>query len=214
MHLQLSLIRWGLSALPISGVIWIVGSPLRGELPDPATNAPAFMAAIATPQFTWGVCINLAGLLLVTFGFLALFALLTANSPRGVALSGMLLTLLGQEMILSFYGLFLFACPLLGHLYTLGKVPADAGSTLLTNPVFVVIYIFGGLAYMIGSFLFSVALWQGRAFPKWVAVCFTLSGVVLCAGPVVQVSVPVSNILGSVLLVASGGWIAWHSRST
>ena len=212
MLLQRSVIRSGLWVLPISGVIWIIGSPLRGDLPDPNVSAVSFMTAIAAPSFFWGVCINLGGLLLATFGFIALWAYLTESNSSRVALGGMLLTVLGQEMILSFYGIFLLVLPLLGRMYTQNGIGADVSVAVLTNPSFVVVYLLSGLAYVSGSLLLSVALWQGTSFPKWVAVCFSLSSVVLCAGPLLQVPVPLSNVLGSLLLIASGGWIAWRAK--
>lgn len=212
MHLQRSIIRASLWILPVSGVLWIIGSPLRGDLPDPASSADAFMTAIAAPTFIWGVCINLVGLCLVTFGFMALFAYLTESEPSRAALGGMLLTVLGQEMILSFYGIFVLVLPRLGQMQTVGSMQADVSVAVLTNPIFAAIYVVGGLAYVAGSILFGVVLFRRALHPKWVAVCFSLSGFVLCAGPVFQVSVPISNVLGSLLLIVSGGWIASNAK--
>ncbi len=210
MHFRPSVIHSGLWILPISGVIWIIGSPLRGDLPDPTVSAVAFTTAIAAPSFLWGVWTNLTGLFLATFGFIALAAYLTEDNPSRAALGGMLLTVLGQETMLSFYGIFVFVLPPIGQMSTLGTMQADVSIAVLTSPGLVTIYIVGGLGYVAGSILFSVAMWRRTSLPKWVPLCFSLSGSVLCAGPVVQAPVPVSNVLGSLLLIASSGWIASH----
>jgi hypothetical protein len=212
MHIQPSVIRAGLWILPVSGIIWIVGSPLRGDLPDPNSSAVAFAAAISAPSFLWGVCVNLVGLFLATFGFMALYAYLTESNPSKLALGGMVLTVLGQEMTLSFYGIFLLVLPRLGQIHALGSMQADVSVAVLTNPGFVALYIVSGLAYVAGSILFSVVMVRRASHPKWVAVCFSLSGFVLCAAPVFQVPVPISNVLGAVLLIASSGWIAWTTK--
>jgi hypothetical protein len=212
MRLQLSVIRLGLWILPVCGVIWIIGSPLRGDLPDPTASADTFVSAIAAPSYIWGVCINLVGLFLATFGFIALYAHLTESNPSRAALGGMLLAVLGQEMILTFYGIFILVLPRLGQMQTLGSMQVDVSVALLTSPTFVTIYVVGGLAYIAGSILFTVDMLRRNSHPKWVAVCFSLSGFVLCVGPVLQVPVPTSNVLGSILLIASSGWIAWRAK--
>jgi hypothetical protein len=69
MQLNVSLTRWGLWTLPISGCMFIVGYVLNGALPNPTDGAVACMAAFGTPRFALGAFINLAGMLLNPFGF-------------------------------------------------------------------------------------------------------------------------------------------------
>jgi hypothetical protein len=212
MHLLPSAIRPGLWILPISGVLWIIGSPLRGNFPEPTTDPAGFAAALVAPSYILGVYINLLGLFLSTFGFIALWAHLKESNPGRAALAGMVLTILGQEMILSLYGIFVFVFPCIGGLHSLNGLRAVLAIELLTHPGFVVVYIVSGLAYVTGSILSGVVMVRRVAYPVWVAVCFALSALVLCWAPAFRVPVPLSNVVGSLLLIASGGWIAWRAK--
>ncbi len=203
-----SLVRWGLWTLPVSGVIYVAGYLVNRGLPNPAAGAVACMTAFGAPEFACGSLINLAGLLLNPFGFVALYAYLVGAGPSRAAVGGLILNVLGLAMSLVGYGVIVFDLTLLGQLYTQGKAPAVVGFAVATNPVFVGFMLLAGLVYVIGSLLFSVALWRGQASPKWVAVAFTLSAVFLCFGPFMPVPAPWADLLGAVLLVASGGWIA------
>jgi hypothetical protein len=203
-----SLTRCGLWTLPISGVMFVAGYLLNGALPDPAAGAAACMTAFGAPTFAWGAFVNLAGMLLNPCGFGALFADLSAAGTSRTAAGGMILSVLGLEVVLAGYGVVVFDLPLLGRRYVQGRDPADLGFAVATDPVLIGVLILGGLLYLVGSLLFSVALWRRTALPKWVAIGFTLSAFFLCFGPLLPLPALTAGILGSALLTASGGWVA------
>jgi hypothetical protein len=212
MKSRTSLMRWGLWTLPVSGLMFITGYLINGALPNPETGAAACMSIYGASNFAVGAFINMAGMLLNPFGFFALYAFLTARGPSRAAAGGMILNVLGLAMTLVGYGIIVLDLPLLGRLYVQGKLSAEPGFAAATNPVFAGELVLSGLIYLVGSFLFSTAMWRDKALPKWVAVCFTLSALFLCFGPLLPVPALWAGLLGSVLLAVSGGGIVWRTR--
>ncbi|MCA1737556.1 MAG: hypothetical protein LC740_01625, partial [Actinobacteria bacterium] len=64
--------------------------------------------------------------------------------------------------------------------------------------------ILAGLLYSIGFILFGVAIWRSETLPKWAGVLLPVAGLPLA----VPADIPGLNILGTVLLIVVGGWIA------
>ncbi len=77
---------------------------------------------------------------------------------------------------------------------------ADA---LFGSKTFAVISL-AGLLYFIGFILFGVAIWRSETLPKWAGVILAVAGLVLA----VPANIPGSNVLGTVLLIIAGGWLA------
>ena len=83
--------RWGLWTLPISGLLFISGLLLNGALPDAAKGAEFCLTAFGSPNFSIGALINLFGLLLNPFGFIALYLYLIRQGRNRTADIGIFL---------------------------------------------------------------------------------------------------------------------------
>lgn len=111
-------------------------------------------------------------------------------------------------MILTGYGVIAFDLPKLGQLYLQGKTSAELGFSIYTNNIFLIVIIIGQLLYLIGSVFFSVVFWQSKNYPKWISISWVLSAFFLCFGPILPLPALWAGILGAILLLISGGWIA------
>ncbi len=70
------------------------------------------------------------------------------------------------------------------------------------------VFTIGGLSFLAGILLLSIALRRARAVPTWVAVGMPLGALLNIAG-FSAASVPVL-IISSVVLLASLGWLGWR----
>ena len=169
-------IRLGVLAFPVFGVVSLVGALTPGIGITPATD-PAGFAQVADLV---GVA-DLAGivaLVLLLFGFRALYESLAGTPARRWAFPGMILSIAGSALYLPFLGIFAFAAPIAARAYLKGQVQAISiisDSTSISNPT---VFVVGGLAvlcYILGAVLFSIAIWRSRKIPRWVAVAYTIS---------------------------------------
>jgi hypothetical protein len=67
---------------------------------------------------------------------------------------------------------------------------------------------------LVGNGLLGVAIWRSGTLPRWAGVLWAAGAVfMLLLGQVVAIfftgSTPVTVLVGAVLLVISGGWMAW-----
>jgi hypothetical protein len=60
------------------------------------------------------------------------------------------------------------------------------------------------LLYFLGFLIFSVAIWRSGVLPRGAGVLLAIAGLVLA----VPVPSQILTIVGSVLLLVAGGWIA------
>lgn len=208
MQSHISNLRWGLWTLPASGFIFIIGYLFNGAVPNAANGAAFCMTAFGSPNFLIGALVNLFGLLLNPFGFIALYLHLTKGSRNRAADNGIIFLIFSLGMILTGYGVIAFDLPKLGQLYLQGKTSAELGFSIYTNNIFLIVIIIGQLLYLIGSVFFSVVFWQSKNYPKWISISWVLSAFFLCFGPILPLPALWAGILGAILLLISGGWIA------
>lgn len=204
--------RWGLWTLPISGLLFISGLLLNGALPDAAKGAEFCLTTFGSPNFSIGALINLFGLLLNPFGFIALYLYLIRQGRNRTADIGIFLLIFSLGMTLSSYGVIAFDLPKMGQLYLQGKASAELGFTIYTNNIFLSVIILGQFLYLIGFVFFSVVLWRNKDFPKWVSINWSLSAFFLCFGPMLPLSALLAGIIGAILLFISGGYIALKAK--
>lgn len=109
------LIRVGICALPIGGLLVLVGMLSNLGSPDPGNDPTgAAQAASTTGYFLAQFVGNVLGPTLVIFGLFAPFAYLWNTSASSLAL-------LGICMILSFLGSVVYAIPASAHEYLNGQ---------------------------------------------------------------------------------------------
>lgn len=212
MQSHLPNLYWGLWTLPASGFIFTIGYLFNGAVPDSTNGAEACMTAFGATNFLIGALINLFGLILNPFGFIALYLQLCKESRNRISDIGIILLIFSLGMILTGYSVIAIDLPKLGQLYLQGKTSAELGFSIYTNNVFLSIIIIGQLLYLLGSFFFSVVLWRSKNYPKLISVSWFLSAFFLCFGPVLPLPALWTGIFGAVLLFISGGWIILKTK--
>ncbi len=201
-------IRLGMLALPASGLLGTISVLLPGVFINPAVDPQGFAQASGTNSL--GNMLGIVSLVLLLVGVQALYSLLVGTSADIWALAGMILTLIGVGLFLPFAGIFAFAGPAAGRLYLNGDktaVGVIANSVAVSNFSALLFAGVAGLLSVIGSISFGIAIWQSRRLPQW-------SGLPYCLGILFSfLSAPLYSFtlgfLGGVLLLTSGGWMAF-----
>jgi hypothetical protein len=204
----------GLLGLPLYGVLtfW----PSLDPQPDPNTDYEAWSHYVTTNYYVLKHLLGSGlGLILAIFGTFALGAYL-ANSRAGrLGLVAMVITVLGNALFLMPMGASTFAAPEEGQAYLAGieeysQLPpifADTAAGVTSLLVFPLLFV--------GNVLLGVAVWRSGMLPRW-------AGVLWAAAPVLMYplgigyaliigvrSTPPTVLVGALLIVISGGWIAW-----
>lgn len=203
-------VRFFLWALPLAGLLFIIGIILRGPSLDPSLDPDRFaQAAAAAPAATAWLAIFI-GMVSELLGFWALYAYLTDDGMERPAFWGMIFSLIGVALILPLIGFMGLAAPVVGRLYLQGQPEAMGVAIAMAaaGPALVVAGV-SGLTYTAGSILFGVALWRQGNVPKWLVIGYALQAPLLSFVALFSFT---AEVLGAVLLVASSGWIAWHAR--
>ncbi len=200
-------IRLGIFALPVSGLLSTVASLAPGVFINPSVDPAGF--AQASVWIGVGNLVGIVGVVLLLVGIHALYSFLMGTARDRWALAGLMFAFAGMGLFLPFLGIFAFAAPIAGRLYLSGDknaVSIIADSTAVSSlPAF----LFGGLSTLflvIGSILFGLAIWQSHRLPRWSGIPFLGFPVSLLTTPLYDFT---AAFLGSLLLLISGGWIAW-----
>ncbi len=194
-------IRSGVLVFPITGLVAALGALVPGININPSTDPAGFARAANLVGLA-----NLAGLVavvLLLFGFQALYAFLAGSSVDRWAFVAMVLSIAGAALFASFLGIIAFAAPVAGNHYLNGQSYAISIVAEAVSPSSLPVLVFGGfslISYVIGSILFGVAIWGCDKLPKWSAVAYAVS-TPLSATPHY---IPALWFLGGMLLFISG----------
>jgi hypothetical protein len=117
------LIRIGILALPLSGLLAIVGLLGNENVPDPRVDPRGAARVLSsTDYFMTQFVGNVLGFTLLIFGVLALTVYLAHTSEKRLALGAMVLSIMGITLLLSVSGVAAYAFLLLdGHTWTASK---------------------------------------------------------------------------------------------
>ena len=203
MKSPLTRIRLGLIALALSGLLFVLGIVLRGEIDmaDPESFIRAASSAAYVPAWT----IILVGVVLNLYGTFALYRYLTYQGESMIAFLGFVLRIAGIALIIGLFTFFAVSVPAIAELYQQGNQEVIAVvEANFTSGLGLVLLAVGGSASIIGLILFAIAIWRHGRLPKWTGVAFVLSFPML-AFPVTFAT----ELLGAVLLLISAGVIAW-----
>ena len=97
-----TLLRIGILALPVSGVLTLVGLIGRYNMPSPRLDPKAAAQAASTSGYVVSQFVgNVLGLTLLIFGVLALTVYLAKTRVERVALAAMILSIAGIAPIMS-----------------------------------------------------------------------------------------------------------------
>jgi hypothetical protein len=200
-------IRAGLLALPIYGLLTLWATFTHE--PDRQNQVEAYARYISTSTYlTQHLLGSILGTILAIFGVIALGAYLANGRARRLALLGMVLSVAGNCLLLTIFGFSTIVSPVIGRLYLEGQPGAmEVNEAILSSTTFIFVVFPGLLLFLVGSILFGVAIWRSGTLPRWAGVLFAPTGLLIAAG----VQIGAAQTLGSVLMVAAGGWIFWSA---
>ncbi len=198
-------IRAGLLALPVYGLLtfWATFT----HEPDRQNQVEAYARYISTSTYLAQHLLgSILGTILAIFGVIALAAYLANGRTGRLALLAMVLSVAGNCLILTIFGFSTIISPVIGRLYLEGQPGAmEVNEAIFTSPAFVFLVIPGLVFFLVGTILFGVAIWRSGTLPSWAGALFAPTGLLMAAG----LQIGWSQTLGSALVVAAGGWIAW-----
>ena len=209
--------RWigiGLLGLPLYGALTFWSS-LEGQ-PDPDTQLEAWSRFVTTKEYVIGHLLgSILGLICLIFGVFALGVYLaTSRAPR-LGLWAMFLTVLGSALFLPLQGVATFSAPEEGQAYLAGieglaELPTSSADIAFTvTSLLVVVLLF------VGNVLLGVAVWRSGTLPKWAGALWAAAPVfmyplgLVYAATIGPASTPPTVLVGALLIVINGGWIAW-----
>ena len=197
-----SWIRIGVWALPLYGLLTFWTTFIHQ--PDPSTNFEAYARYVsATNYLVDHLFGSILGVMLAIFGAMALGVYL---SSRRSALWAMVLSIAGNALILTIFGMSTFATPAVGRAYLQGQRNIiEVNQDILGTPVIVTALV-GGLLYSTGTILFGIAVWRSATLPKWAGVLYAPTGLLIS---IVGLAIGEAQTLGSILIIVGGSWIAW-----
>jgi hypothetical protein len=201
------LLRLGILALPLSGVLTLVGVISRYNTPNPRVDPEAAARAAGSAGYFVSQFVgNVVGMTMLIFGILALTTYLGRTRVRNLALVAMISSILGIAPVLSALGVNTYALPVLGQAYldgeqgTLAIVDAIFGNPLST--VFIVAFIL----YAAGFILFGVAIWRSGVLHRGAAISLGIHAPLVASFARSQPGLTV--ILGALLFIVGATLVA------
>jgi hypothetical protein len=200
-------VRIGILALPLSGVLTLVGLLSRYDTPNARVDAEAAAQSASSSGFIVGQFVgNILGLTLLIFGILALTAYLANTYARGLALTAMVLSIAGIALILSALGVTTYALPVIGRAYLNGQEDAITIADAIFNAPGREIFIPIFLLYSAGFILFGIAIWRSGVLRKGSAIALGIHAPLFAS--FIRPQPTVGTVIGGLLFVLGGSMIA------
>jgi hypothetical protein len=206
-----NLVRIGVLALPLAGLLALVGLLVNYRVPDPRVDPRGTAQAISsTGYFVSQFAGNVLGSTLLIFGVIALAAYLANTSVKGLALAAMVLSIAGIALILSVAGVAAYTLPVIGRAYldgqdviNLSDQPGARGIVvaILGSPVrgiFVLVFFL----YSTGFILFGIAVWRSGALRKGTAIPLALHAPLISS--FIRPHPNWASVLGALLFILGG----------
>src|SRR3712207_2030964 len=209
--------RWigiGLLGLPLYGALTFFSS--LDPQPDPNTHYEAWSRFVTTNGYVLKhLFLTFLGTILGIFGSVALGAYLTRSRAGGMGLAGMVITVLGYSLFLTWGGVSTFAAPQEGQAYLAGIEEFHRLPDILANTLQGLTTVVSILLGFVGNVLLGVAVWRSGILPKWAGALWAFAPVLMYIFGLVYAltigaqATPPTVPAGAVLLVIGGAWIAW-----
>jgi hypothetical protein len=126
----------------------------------------------------------------------------------------MVMTVMGQALFLMVIGVSAFSAPEEGQAYLAGIEELDKLPSTFADTATAVTGLLLIVLAFVGNVLLGVAVWRSGTLPRWAgglwvaaAVLMWPLGIVIAAA--ITNSTPRTVLVGALLIVVSGGWIAW-----
>lgn len=199
-------IRFGMSALFLTGLLYTLSVLIRGPLNrDPAV----LMQAVLSPNFVPGVITGMIGGVLNVYGnFFGLYRYLALREKSLVPFLAMVLSPLALMMFVLPFTFFLAVnVPVIAGLYQQGnQAVLSVFQATFTNPFSLGLLSVTSVIGLISTILFAVAIWQNKILPRWLGPVYGLKGLLLViSGP----GLYTTELLGAVLALVCGCVLAW-----
>lgn len=206
-------IRVGLLALPVYGVLtfWATLHPQ----PDQGTDPEAWARFVSsTSHLLTHLLGSIGGTILAIFGVFALGAYLAGSLAGRLGLVAMVMTVIGHALFLAVVGLSAFATPAIGQAYLAGM--EDIIVQVQFSSATTVTFLLAILLLFVGNVLLGVAVWRSGTLPKWAGAIWATSALVFYVLGVVLAQLTTGSSLptqpvGALLMLTSGGWMAWSA---
>jgi hypothetical protein len=200
-----NLIRLGVLALPLAGLLALVGLYSSFQLGTGGILATGDNRAIVSGGYYVSQLLgNALALTLLIFGVMALYVYLANSGVKTMALGAMVLSIFGIAFQLIALGVFAFAIPTLSRSFLEGNQESINISDYIFEGPFRIVVILALLLYLAGFILWGVAIWRSGVLPKWAGVLVAVHAPLLIFGPVSVVG----PLVGAVSALVGGGWIA------
>ena len=202
-----SLIRLGILALPISGLLVLVAVLGRYGTPNPGVDpASAVSLADSSSYFVTQLVGNVLGLTLLIFGVISLTTYLINTRVRGLAVGAMVLSIVGIALLMGALGVTTYALPALARAYQNGQQDAPLiVESIFRGPLREMFFAIV-LCYAAGFILFAIAIWRSGVLPKRAAVPIALQAPLLSA--FIRPQPTWATVVGALMFVVGGSLIA------
>ena len=209
--------RWigiGLLGLPLYGALTFWSS--MNPQPDPNTHYDAWARFVTTTHYVLTHLFgSILGIILAIFGTFALSTYLASGRAGRLGLVAMVITVFGSALFLTVGGVSTFSAPEQGQMHLEGIEGYLEMPTILAQTVFMA--TFGGsvLLMFVGNLLLGVAVWRSRTLPRWAGALWAAAALfmyplgLVYAMTIGAASTPPTVLVGALLIVIGGGWMAW-----
>ena len=209
--------RWitiGLLGLPLYGLLTFWSS--LDPQPDLNTRYEAWSRYVTTDHYVLThVFGSILGLILAIFGTFALGAYLAKGRAGRLGLVAMVITVSGSALFLPEMGVSAFSAPEEGQAYLAGIEGLPELPTSFADAAFAAASLLVIVLLFVGNVLLGVAVWHSGVLPRWAGVLWAVAPVfmyplgLVYAATIGPPSTPPTVLVGALLIVISGGWIAW-----
>jgi hypothetical protein len=209
--------RWigiGLLGLPLYGALTFWSS--LNPQPDPGTRYEAWARYVTTDHYVIGHLLgSILGLILAIFGTFALGAYLARSRTGRMGLTAMVLTVFGCALFLPAMGVSAFAVPEEGQAYLAGIEEYRDLPDIFAETMFALTSLLVIVLLFVGNVLLGVAVWRSGTLPRWAGATWAAAavfmyplGIVYAAVILGVQSTPPTVLVGALLIVVSGAWMA------
>ena len=156
------------------------------------------------------------GLILAIFGTFALGAYLARSRAGRLGLVAIVISVFGSALFLMPMGVSTFAAPEEGQAYLAGIEGIPEMTTSFADTAFAATSLLVIVLLFVGNVLLGVAIWRSGTLPRCAGVLWAAAPVFMYLGLVYAATIgaqstPPSVLVGALLIVISGGWIAWSA---
>jgi hypothetical protein len=156
------------------------------------------------------------GLILAIFGTFALGAYLARSRAGRLGLVAIVISVFGSALFLMPMGVSTFAAPEEGQAYLAGIEGIPEMTTSFADTAFAATSLLVIVLLFVGNVLLGVAIWRSGTLPRCAGVLWAAASVFMYLGLVYAATIgaqstPPSVLVGALLIVISGGWIAWSA---